>query len=493
MRSAFMLIPMAFIAITILGIVVVTLGVRGRPIFASPRCRTCGYDLRNMQFMTDEIGACPECGTDLSGATGASFGRWQRRPRQIMLGVVLLVLPWIAMIPTSYFLRRTQGPGTGPTAVAAQATPALLASLPMSTNSPWPWQELERRTNAGSLTTAHVDAAFASLSAHFNAERAAGKPRQPPHWYGGFIATAINSKIASQPAIDALCQAYYGPTPVLTMRNLAREGEPIPIVLNEHESWDLHGVRRVWAITDITTGIGSKLSAQQRNGRKEPLPPDALSGTGREGNSHAALHHALSPGEHELTFTYVLGVVPDNVTFVGLDGKPGTPEKWPPSVARWTATVKQKITVVPKDQPLVALVTDPAKDPFKTSAIAVEQALARPSSRGVELVIKWKFTGDPSPVAAYRVWLQTKSEKIDYGTLVFGKLPAGSINSYSSAHVVKTLPDDVTSVDVLLIPDPKAAEQHIGLQEIWGHPLELKGVTLDRFDRSPATTYQSNP
>ena len=155
--------------------------------------------------------------------------------------------------------------------------------------------------------------------------------------------------------------------------------------------------------------------------------------------------------------------------------------------------MKRKITVVAKDQPLVALVTDPARDPFKSSTIAVEQLLARPSSRGgVEVVIKWKMTGQPTPVAAYHVWLQTPAEKIDYGTLVAGKLADGSINSYSSAKVVKSLPPDVTTVDVLLTPDPKVAEQHIGLEEIWGQPLEIKGVTLERFDRSSATTQTSS-
>ena len=150
--------------------------------------------------------------------------------------------------------------------------------------------------------------------------------------------------------------------------------------------------------------------------------------------------------------------------------------------------MKRSITVVGKAQPLVALVTDPARDPFKSSTLSVEQALARPSSRGVELVIKWKVTNEPSPVVAYRVWLQAAAEKINYGTLVAGKLTDGTISSYSSSSVVKSLPPEVTSLDVLLTPDPKAAEQHVGLEEIWGLPLEMKGVTLERFDRSPATT-----
>ena len=94
MRSLNLILPFLAFAGAIAGIVFVTLGVRGRPVFSSPRCAKCGYDLRNMQFMSDEIGNCPECGAPLAGPTGVTFGRWERRPKQVVLGVALLALPW---------------------------------------------------------------------------------------------------------------------------------------------------------------------------------------------------------------------------------------------------------------------------------------------------------------------------------------------------------------------------------------------------------------
>jgi hypothetical protein len=461
----------------------ITQGVRGRPIFALPRCRKCGYDLRNMQFMSSEIGNCPECGAPLSAKNGVTFGRWQRRPWLIVIGVALLALPWLAAIPAAYLARRvTPVPMGGPGNVATQTTPALLASLPKSVSQPWEWQELERRMTAGNLTTADVDAAFSALTAQFNAARAAGKQRQPTHWYGSFIKAALTNKGASQPASDALCQAYYGKVPLFTMRKLAREGQPIPIVLNRYESWDLEGMRRVWAITSLIAEDGTKLTAQQLYGKREPLPPEALSGSGRESEYHVGLVHALPAGEHELTFTYDCGVIRDDATLVGIDGKPGMPDKWPAPVARWQAVVKQKVTVVRPGESVVALVTDPAKSPFLSSTIAIEQALTRPSSKGVELVIKWKISNDPDLVAAYHVWAQAGTEKIDFGTLVVGKIKGGQINSYTPSKVIKSLPADLTTVDILLTPDTKAAEQHVGLEEIWGLPLEFKDVTLQRFD-----------
>ncbi len=468
-----MFLPLLALAVSIAGIVFITLGLRGRPTFASPRCRKCGYDLRNMQFMSDAIGNCPECGTPLAGPSGVSFGRWERRPRQVVLGVVLLAVPWLAAIPANYIAQRTRGPMPGPGGLAAQTTPAILAALPKSMNSPWEWQELEARLKAGKLPTTDVDSALAALAGHLNTNRAAGRPRQPLHWVNGFVGAVIANKSASPAAVDALCQAYYGAAPPFTMREVARDGEPIPIVLNQFDPGDLNGMRQCWSITAITAADGTKLAPQQRFNQKGPLTADALSGTGRDGELHAALLHGLPPGEHEITFAYECAVLPDSATFVGLDGKPGTPEKWPATavVTRWKTDVKRKITVVPKDASLVALVTDEARNPFTSSTISVEHALARPASKGVELVIKWKVTGEPSPVAAYHVWLQAGAEKIDYGTLIVGRKGDGTINSFTPRKTVSSL-----------TPDAKAAEHHLDLDEIWGEPLEISGVKLDRFD-----------
>src|SRR5215203_1954897 len=108
MRSFFpfiQLLPLLFIGLTVFGIVMITLGLRGRPIFASPRCRKCNYDLHNMQFLSEEIGNCPECGVSLASPNAVTFGRWQRQPRRIVWGVVLVALPWVLGVAMFYILR----------------------------------------------------------------------------------------------------------------------------------------------------------------------------------------------------------------------------------------------------------------------------------------------------------------------------------------------------------------------------------------------------
>ena len=93
-------LPVVIVILSAIGLALIVLGVRGQPIFSSPRCAKCGYDLRNVQFMSSDAaaGACPQCGNGLASVGAVSFGRWQQQPRRIVWGVVLLVLPWVLAI-----------------------------------------------------------------------------------------------------------------------------------------------------------------------------------------------------------------------------------------------------------------------------------------------------------------------------------------------------------------------------------------------------------
>jgi hypothetical protein len=486
--SLISLLPFVFILFSIAGIALITLGVRGLPIFSAPRCRRCGYDLRTIHFTSDDVGNCPECGNALSSPDAVTYGRWRRQPKKIVWGVVLVAVPWLVGLTMMFVVRNrmTTAVATGPGALPSQSTSALLAALPANLNAPWHWQELERRLKANQLAPADVDVAFAVLAASLNADRAAGKTRQPLHWCGSFIATALTTKSVSQTKVDALCQAYYGMEPPIKMRDRARTGQAVQLVLNAHEPWDIEGFQRCWALSDIMLDGSTKVSIKQRYNQQDVLAGDALSGTGRDGEFEAALPRDLSPGEHEVVFTYEVGIVPQSATFRGIDGKPGTPDKWPQTVSRWQAVVKRKITITPKDQSPLTIITDPARDPFKSATLTVEEALVRPATGGVELALNWKLKGNVDPAASYQVFVQAGTERIDFGKMVFGSYGGGTMRSMPDRKRLNSLPPDVRSIDVILTPDPARAEEFIEFKEVWGLPLELKDIPLQRFDVEPS-------
>ena len=496
-------LPVVIVIVSVLGLALLVLGVRGQPIFSSPRCAKCGYDLRNVQFMSNDaaaVGNCPECGNDLARIGAVTFGKWQRQPRRIVWGAVLLVLPWVLAIGLVVVVRSrarytttTTVTTVGPQAKAQMTTPALLGSLKTTANQPWDWQELERRMQNGQLTPADVDAALAILTADIAAARAKTGNRQPIHWADDFVKAAVAGGNASAQQVNALAQAFYSPDPAYKMRSRAREGEPFGVTLNLYEPWDLPGMRQVWSLADITADGTTKLVPQKRvpGGRRAqtppaPMHPDELSGTPNTGSEvELVVPHALPRGEHEITITRDVGIVAANATMRGLDGKPGTPDKWPSPPAQWRSVVKRKLTIVPKDASVFDVVTDPNADPFKNGKLVVKQALVRPSTRGVEVVLEFDDNPKLAPVLSYKVWISAGGEKLDYGMLVIGTSARGGIHTQTSAKAFKQLSPDVTNVDLLFEVDEKAAEPYLGIEQIWGKPHVIQNVKLQRFDLSP--------
>src|SRR5215207_5998107 len=119
----FALLPLVAVAFAIAGVVMIALGIRGRPVFGLPRCAKCGYDLRNVPFASVADGAemkCPECGQTLADPAAVTFGKWQRQPKRIVAGVVVLVAPWLFLlllfVASRLFAARPPIVTAGPTA-----------------------------------------------------------------------------------------------------------------------------------------------------------------------------------------------------------------------------------------------------------------------------------------------------------------------------------------------------------------------------------------
>jgi hypothetical protein len=490
--ASFAIAPLLLILLLVAGLVVLTLGIRGRPIFTSPRCAKCNYDLRAINFVSnDEPKTCPECGANLVEPGAVNYGRLQRRPRQIVAGVLLMLLaPALAMLLMIGTRRGAMvSAPIGPAASSARTTPQLITSLKSTINQPWDWQELEKRLRNGSLATQDVDAAFNVLIADLAAKRAAGQPISHLPWLDGFFNHAVQTNAVSPPVLLKLAQTYYGDAPTMRTRGRFRENQPIDFELEFDGPWDLPGMMPCWALTQVKADDGSLLAPTSYYNPKSATAghPDQFTGTNRGGDTRGRLAHSLPTGEHELTLTFDMGAVPQNTTFHGLDGKPGTVDKWPKAIATWQSTVKYKITIVPTSQPVIDLITDPAQDPFKsTLKISVEQALTRPASQGkdnVQLVIKWKLDGATDPAICYHVdALLPSGQKISFGRIMFGRLGRGTASSYSDQVNIKALPPEVKSIDLLLTPDPKGAEEFTGLGKIWGGEHKIEQVPLERFD-----------
>ena len=511
------LLPLIALAFAVAGIVMIALGTRGRPVFGLPRCAKCNYDLRNMSFATVPDGAeikCPECGQSLADPAAVTFGKWQPQRKRILAGVIVILAPWLFVgllfVAARLFAARSTPIGLTPVTPAgaylspqqraALPTPALLARLKV--DEPWGWQELERRRAAGQLSQADADAAIGALITDINAKRARnGGRREPLHWVDTFLKPAIKNGNLSAQQIQKLAQAFYGADLPIVMRSVARQGQPIMLTLNENQAWELPGHEMVWCLTSIVADGSIKLEPRSRyyNPRRQgqppaPMQPDELSARAREGEMQLQLPHELSVGEHEITITRQMGLIPENSTMRGLDGKPGTPDKWPSPVTQWQSVVKKKIKVVPPGASVLEVITDPNRDPFRNGdAIVIEEALTRSSKNGVELVLKFRVSGQVTPLVSYHVYVQAGGDKLDFGTLVAGTDPVrGGYGPGTQQRTFKSLDPSIRTIDVIFELDEKPAEQFPGIEKVWGGPYRIDKVKLQRFDTQATTTTTAN-
>jgi hypothetical protein len=108
-----------------------------------------------------------------------------------------------------------------------------------------------------------------------------------------------------------------------------------------------------------------------------------------------------------------------------MDGLPGTQDKWPTPIAVWSSTVMKTLTVVGKDQLVVARATDEAENPFKTVSIAVAEAAVVPTTHGRTVAIKWKVDGRFTLPVCYRLTLRTAVAEYPYGSWFFDNNTSG--------------------------------------------------------------------
>ena len=441
--------------------------------------------------MSPEPKCCPECGSDLNAPNAATFGRHHKRPRMMMVGGVMICLGVLLPIAAAFVLTQFRGGSTGN---PNRSTAAILAGLPGTLNTPWDWNELDNRLRAGKLSRQEVDQAITILTADLTQQRAAGKPQSPLPWSGTFLERAMSLNQVASPKLAALCQAFYGPGPEITLSSIVRAGQPLKFEANcNGVPWTLAQTRLVWVLTRVSGEDGSALRLRRESDLPAASKPDQFSGRAHDYWGDALADHALSPGEHELSFILDVGAVPSSATLRGLDGKPGTADKWPTPVATWQTVIKKNIRVVGKDEPVIALVTDPALDPFRSNALSISEAVVRPASRGSQLVLKWKDFPVPTVPLSYQVTLVAGSQRIAYGSYLTAAIGRSSTGSITDQATIPSLPADVTTVDLICTPDPKNAERIIGIDRIWGRPFEIKNIPLLRYDLTPAESSTTKP
>lgn len=462
------LIFLAVVLVLACGLILIWQGWRGVPAFSEPYCKRCGYDMRGLNWGSPER-ICPECGSDVTQAGAILYGKYERRPKRIVAGVAVVCLGILLPIGMVMMVRLTAGRGGGPS--AGKSNQALIASLATTANQPWDWQQLESRYRSGALSQAEAAAAVEQLIVYLKANPA--QQRQPLSWAQGFYTAALNGKAISSEQLRRLCDAYYGTPLKVRMRSRVRQGAELRFEREDRDPWELPGAKSIFALRGVEVD-GKPVEVVPQYG--ESKGKHYLSGEGSSGLL-GKIRSELAPGKHEVRFEFDWGLLDENAKLdPSFGGHPGQIERWPNMLSTRTLTVKLPLEVVPSNVPVVALVTDPRRDP--SGAISVSSIeVTRQRER---LVLKPLVeVGKPQTAICYRVTTEIDGRKHDLGN--YGT--DGPTSHYEAiGGTVESLPANLRQLTLVLEPDPEAAEQYGKTNEIWGKPIRIENVPLERYD-----------
>ena len=461
------IIALVGIGALVVGIVLFLRGLRGVPVLTHPTCAKCKYDLRGMD--PERSDRCPECGADLKARRAVLFGKHERRPRLMLLGAILALVPLILIgLPILQAMLGIRWSDF-------KSNSSVIASLPQTADRSQDWKELERRYSAGKLSSEEVAQAIDHLIAHLNA-----KPKRADvalHSAWGFLGQADSDGLIADEQLARLCDAYYGAAPVVTTRRRIQQGQPLGFEITYGGHMALLNMILLTALGQVTLSDGRELAlVDDRMDRLSAHGPSRLRGK-------VALD--IEPGQYEVIFDVDLALVSWDDRFRIARGEPGPARRWPKARRKWARKIAVPLTVVPAGASTVTLIDDPAGDPAANEQIRVELLRLSRDRRGRGIDIR--FACSESVAMCFDVIVQMGEQTLTAGTFRKPGGRTGSLitgNSYGAdvESDLDEIPSHLTTATVVLRPNAAAAAETIGMDSIWGKEIVFKDVPVHRFD-----------
>jgi hypothetical protein len=479
--SLFLIIVLPLAVAAVFGANLLVKGIRGVATFSEPRCAKCKYDLRGS--FPNAPSNCPECGAELSRPSAVTWGKNVRQPRMIRIGAVLLIIP--ALVFGSMLLATMR---RGMLTNRSASNASLIASLAKTADSPWDWQELQRRYSTGSLDNSGAAQAIDQLIA-FLSKKSRPANNGPLHWAEPFIAAANAGGAMSLEQHKRLAQAYYGTSATVVTNPRASAGKPLHFRLTYGGHWDLPGDDFVYALKAVKLEDGRVLTAVSeydsvaRRGKASP-DLDLLSGDDSWSIDGDVITQDLVPGEHTLTFVTDIAVVGKNSVRKTSSNRPGQAANWPAGGLRWSVETPVKVTVVGAGKPAIPMVTDASLDPGAVLRFAAKAVRSEGRGKGSHVSVELVDAVHMAVPVSADLFLRMGGREYPAGWVVLTS--NNSRLNQMAADTDGPLPPDVTAIDIVLRPNASHAEESAGIEHVWGKPIEMKGLPLKRLDIAPA-------
>jgi hypothetical protein len=450
-------------------VTIVCLGIRRGGVASIPICAECRCDLRRMK--SDRLTNCPKCNVNLTSSNAVQFviREGSRRWGLVVWGGVLLVTPLLGVV----LVFVAERPGSrGPGNLGVLTTRQLIQQrLPSQVDQPWVWKELKSRLDNGSLSQRQVDDAVKELISHMTSTSPGGWD-SPLSWQRDFLQAAISSGKLSDPVLFDLCDAYFGPQPVI---------EPLPRVRETSQGLDIkveYGT--VWT---SNSGLGVEMLWQVSrvllDGEPVELRQHRRSGEDWSGS----ITGELEAGDHEVTVEVDAAYV-DQAKLIGLSADTLPMNVWPKARKRWKHSVSAPLKVYATDDTIVPLTTDPEDDPVTNGGITIDRFVAQADHDGKKkIILRMEFTDVITVPLSCDVAVILGDQEIPLGCQWVAPHENGrSSGGRQLEKRIDTLDPGIEFGQIILTPNPRHIEQRPEVKEIWGKKIVLGGIAIERLD-----------
>lgn len=272
-----------------------------------------------------------------------------------MTGTLPILLPSLAL-----------GPAGSPSQIRALPTPALIQSVAAATTpSPWGWQELKTRFQAGQMSRQEISDSIEAVISLLKAQRSLGN-NGPLHWSEAYLRRVHSSGLVSDEQRNRLYEANYSPINVRALP-VIRHGRKLEFAVNSFSAWSLffgnERPRMLCSVREIRRKDGTPVEAtdprwdfgpeRQKHSWEQA---DWLSSEG--GMLDGEIQVDWEPGEYELEFVIDMGVAPRGVPLAGPVSKPGKKSRWLKTDHTWQVTAKLPVKVIGPTDKLVTSTSD---------------------------------------------------------------------------------------------------------------------------------------
>lgn len=404
----------------------------------------------------------------LAVATILRVGVRTHRRGLVAWGLTLGVIPFagfgVLALASSFM-------GSAPGGLGVLTTSQIINKrLPSQIDEPWVWQELERRLAGGKLKTSDADAAVAALTKHMVTTKPGGWD-EPLSWQRTFLRASDDANLVSTQKWIELSDAFYGKPKLEPLPRLRSGSANLDLRIEFGSTWADHSglpYKLVWSVKRLS--IDGK--------------PVEFDGDSSGDHSWYGRHRGnLKPGKQELTIEIEAAYI-EKDKLVGIDINRLPANRWPRPAKRWKQTLTAPLEVFATQDTIVKLTTDPQLDPRKSNAIEVERIVIQPQGQDKTKVVLKVKTGDvlPTPIS-FDVGIRVGEQDVHVGHTWAIRQPNRGVSGGSNLQEeIEPLDPSVTTADVYLVPNPLHIEEQPDVEVIWGKPIVLRGVPLERFD-----------